>query len=307
MESNSGILHSTPPLGIGGLYTIENSLVKVVIDSKGAELQSLTHKNFEMEYMWSGDPAFWGKKSPVLFPIVGGLKNGSYTYNGELYKMGRHGFAREMEFEVSWQKDDAIMFTLQSNEQTLQVYPFHFSFSVKYTLDYNDLNVSYIVKNAGKEDMYFSVGGHPAFKLPMTTATSYDDYYLQFSRSEALDRWPLSADGLIENHTKSLIKISDKLPLLKELFHEDALVFKHLASKYIYILSRKTTHGLKVHIAGFPFLGIWAAKNADFVCIEPWCGIADSVNATGNLAEKEGINKLSAGATFERTWSVEVF
>ena len=288
-------------------YTIENKLVKVVIDSKGAELQSLTHKNFAMEYMWGGDPAFWGKKSPVLFPIVGGLKSGSYVYNDQLYKMGRHGFARDMEFEVSWQKADDIMFTLRSNEETLAMYPFHFSFSVRYTLDGNDLNVSYIVQNTGKEEMYFSVGGHPAFRLPMTDTTSYDDYYLQFSRSEALDRWPLSSEGLLENHTRSLLKISDKLPLIKELFFEDALVFKHLISKYVFILSRKTTHGIKVHITGFPYLGIWAAKNADFVCIEPWCGIADNVNASGKLEEKEGINKLKAGETFERTWSLEVF
>ena len=288
-------------------YTIENNLVKVIIESKGAELQSLTHKNFEMEYMWSGDPAFWGKRSPVLFPIVGGLKNGSYTYKGQTYQMSRHGFARDMEFEVTWHKPDAIMFTLQSNEQTLQVYPFHFSFSVRYTLDQNDLNVSYIVENKGREEMYFSVGGHPAFKLPLIPGTSYDDYFLQFSRSEALSRWPLSADGLIEQHTKPLLKISDKLPLVKELFHDDALVFKHLLSKHIYIRGNNTTHGIKVHIAGFPFLGIWATKNADFICIEPWCGIADSVNASGNLNEKEGMNKLNPGQVFEKTWSVEVY
>lgn len=288
-------------------YTIENQLVKVVIDSKGAELQSLTHKNFAMEFMWSGDPTFWGKKSPVLFPIVGGLKKGSYEYNGQLYKMGRHGFARDMEFEVSWQKKDGIMFTLKSNETTLAMYPFDFSFSVKYTLDNNDLNVSYIVQNTGKEKMYFSVGGHPAFKVPLTEDTSYDDYFLQFSRSEALDKWPLSPDGLIEDFTKPLIKVSDKLPLLKELFYDDALVFKKLVSKYVFIRSNKSTHGIKVHISGFPYLGIWAAKNADFVCIEPWCGIADNVNASGKLEEKEGINQLDAGGTFERTWSIEVY
>ncbi|MEP6845643.1 MAG: aldose 1-epimerase family protein [Panacibacter sp.] len=288
-------------------YTIENKLVKATIASKGAELQSLTHKNFSMEYMWNGDPSFWSKRSPVLFPIVGGLKNNSYTYNGQLYNMGRHGFARDMEFEVSWQKEDGIMFTLVSNEETMAMYPFHFSFSVKYTLDVNDVNVSYIVQNTGKENMFFSVGGHPAFKLPITEGTSYDDYYLQFSRSEALDRWPLSADGLIINSPKSLVKISDKLPLLKELFYDDALVFKNLMSKYVFIRSDKSTHGIKVHISGFPYLGIWSAKNADFVCIEPWCGIADIVDSSGKLEEKEGINQLKAGETFESTWSVEVY
>lgn len=288
-------------------YTIENNLIKAAISSKGAELQSLTHKNFSLEYMWSGDAAVWGKKSPVLFPIVGGLKENTYQYNGGSYKMSRHGFARDMEFELTFQNEISLIFTLQSNDETMPLYPFPFSFSVKYALDKNELTVTYIVENKGADKMFFSVGGHPAFKVPLTAGTTFNDYYLQFSATEALDRWPLSARGLIDDHTESVTKYAGTVPLTKELFYQDALVFKQLTSKYVFIRSNKTTHGIKVHINGFPYLGIWSAKDADFVCVEPWYGIADNINTSGNIEEKEGMNKLEAAQKFEKSWSVELF
>jgi len=288
------------------IYSLQNNILSVAISTKGAELQSIIHKDFGLEYMWSGDPKFWGKKSPVLFPIVGGLKNNSYQYNGKSYQLNRHGFARDMEFEVTGQDEDGIVFTLNSNEETLANYPFQFSFSVRYKLDSNRLSVTYIVRNT-KEKMLFSVGGHPAFRVPLVDGTTFEDYFLEFNHLESASRWPLSKDGLIENTPMQVIEHSDKLPLKKSLFYEDALVFKHLASKSIYILSNKTSHGLKVNFQGFPYLGIWSAKDADFVCIEPWCGIADTVNASGNLADKEGINNLTPGESFERTWHVELF
>ena len=288
------------------MYSIKNNLLHVSISSKGAELQSILGKDSGLEYMWSGDPAFWGKKSPVLFPVVGGLKKNSYEYNGNIYSLSRHGFARDMEFEVSWQKEDAIMFTLHSSEETLTKYPFKFSFSIRYNLHNNELNVTYIVQNTDAVPMFFSVGGHPAFKIPLVSNTSFEDYYLQFSNLENGQRWPLSKEGLIENHSVPAIERL-VMPLHKSLFYEDALVFKHLASKSIFIRSKKTSHGLKIHFNGFPYLGIWSAKDADFVCIEPWCGIADTVDTNGKLNEKEGINELAPNQSFERTWSVEVF
>lgn len=289
------------------MQTIENGLLKISISEKGAELQSIVHKNFSLEYLWSGDPAFWSKKSPVLFPIVGSLKKNNYEYNGELYSLGRHGFARDMDFTVSWQKADAIMFSLHSNNETLTKYPFPFLFSVRYTLVNNELCVTYIVQNTSHKDLYFSVGGHPAFKLPLTENTVYEDYYLRFGDVETAGRWPLSKDGLIEEHPVHFLMHARKLPLKKSLFYEDAIVLKNLRSNFLFLLSNKTSHGIKFHFDNFPYLGIWAAKDADFICIEPWCGIADNVNASGKLTEKEGIIKLKADESFERTWSVELF
>jgi galactose mutarotase-like enzyme len=155
--------------------------------------------------------------------------------------------------------------------------------------------------------MFFSVGGHPAFKVPILPATHFEDYNLLFEQKENAGRYPLSKDGLIESAPIPLLANTNELPLSKDLFKSDALVFKELQSKTVSIVSDKTLHGLKVTFEGFPYLGIWSTKGADFVCIEPWCGIADTVTSTGNLQEKEGIQKLGSGATFTRTFSVEVF
>ncbi len=289
------------------IYSLENSMISIAVSSKGAELQSIIHKDFGLEYIWSGDPKFWGKKSPVLFPVVGALKNNSYQYKRNTYRLSRHGFARDMEFDVTEQNEDGITFTLNSNEETFAQYPFQFSFSVRYKLDGNRVNVIYIVRNTGNEEMLFSAGGHPAFKIPLIDGTSFEDYYLEFNHFENASRWSLSKEGLIEDYSIPVLEHTNKLPLKKSMFYEDALVFKELVSKSILILSDKTSHGLKLNFKGFPYLGIWSAKDADFVCIEPWCGIADNVNASGELSEKEGINTLAPGKNFERTWHVELF
>ncbi|MCX6207728.1 MAG: aldose 1-epimerase family protein [Bacteroidetes bacterium] len=289
------------------MFEISNETLTVQISAAGAELQSIINKNNSLEYMWSGDPAFWGKKSPVLFPIVGGLKNGSYQHQGITYQLGRHGFAREREFTVHSHSTESIRFSLVSDETTKEVYPFDFVFSIEYSLSDNKLTVKYIVENIGRENLLFSVGAHPAFKVPLVDGTNYEDYHLIFSDKETVGIYPLSPDGLIEKNTEPLLNNSNSIPLTKALFAKDALVFKELRSDYIGILNHKNTHGLKLHYSEFPFMGIWAAKNADFVCIEPWCGIADSVDTTGELAAKEGINKLAPKDIFERAWTVEVF
>jgi galactose mutarotase-like enzyme len=287
--------------------SISNDSISIKVATTGAELQSIYHKQHQLEYMWSGDPAFWGKHSPVLFPIVGELKNKTYNYNGKQYNLGRHGFAREMEFEVSEQRENSITFSLRSNEETAEKYPFQFIFLVRYTLHGNNLQIDFIVENTGADKMLFSVGGHPAFKVPLVEGTSYEDYQLVFNERETVRRWGISPDGLIEPHTTALLENENVLPLKKELFAADAIVLKDLRSKSVSITSTKTAHGLKVNFENFPFLGIWETKGGDFVCIEPWCGIADSVSASGNLEEKEGINTLMPGGKFEVSYTIELF
>lgn len=289
------------------MFQISNDQVTVTLSAKGAELQSLFLKEPGIEYMWNADPAFWSKKSPVLFPIVGGLQKNTYHYKGQSYQLPRHGFAREKTFSVHQHSDTHIQFTLASDEETLIVYPFHFLFSVSYSLVNAGLSVTYRVENTGKEPMFFSVGAHPAFAVPLLEQTKYTDHYLKFNHRENAGRWPLSPDGLIESSPIPLLANTSNLPLTKELFYGDALVFKNLASTAISILNKKNKHGLTVSYPDFPYMGIWSFKNADFVCIEPWCGIADSTQSNGNLQEKEGINELAADAVFSRCWQVSVF
>jgi len=289
------------------LFHLSNDILSVSISDKGAELQSIVNHTTGLEYMWSGNPAFWGKKSPVLFPIVGGLKDNTYQFKGNSYQLSRHGFARERLFNVTEQSTDAILFSLTSDTDSLSVYPFRFSFYVGYRLEENNIHVTYKVENTDEQEMYFSVGAHPAFAVPLAEGTTFEDYYLQFSEKEDTGIWPLSAEGLIKEEAIPFFQNNDQIALRKSLFYGDALVFKSLRSTAIAILCHKHAHGLRLTYHGFPYMGIWSSRDADFVCIEPWCGIADNVNTSGRIQEKEGINKLNTGGHFERTWSVTLF
>lgn len=288
------------------MFTIENEQLKIVISPKGAELQSIFNKQTELEYLWNGDPAFWGKKSPVLFPIIGALKNDTYYYDGKAYQLSRHGFARDMEFDTEKQSATAITFLLCSSEATRQHFPFEFEFRITYSVQGHSLRVGYNVSNLSAHEMYFSVGGHPAFRLPLNDKLTYTDYKLAFDNDSALERFLLK-DGLINGTTETLVLEDKKLPLKPSLFYNDAIVLKHINSKQIELFTDKDPHGLKLMFEGFPYFGIWAAKDAPFVCLEPWCGIADNVHHNGQLINKEGINQLAAGATWKRTWCIELF
>lgn len=289
------------------MLTLENDSLKIEINTEGAELQSILQKESNLEYMWNGDPAFWSKRSPVLFPIVGALKDNTYFYKGQAYQLPRHGFAREMNFSVEEQNQNSITFSITQTEETLRNYPFHFHFYIKYLLEKNQLLVTYGVWNKGEDVMYFSVGAHPAFKLPLAEATEYTDYELQFNEKETAGRWPISKEGLIEKSPNPLLENTDVLPLNKDLFKSDAIVLKQLQSDVVTLQSTKTVHGIRFQFTGFPFLGLWASPGADFLCIEPWCGIADWVDSTQQLQQKEGIRHLQPGELFEVSWKASFF
>lgn len=289
------------------MLTISNQELTVSISAQGAELQSIFNKQTQLEYLWDANPAFWPKKSPALFPIVGGLKNGQYQYGGQSYAMGRHGFSRESVFTVSAQTESSIVFSLEANANTRAIYPFEFKFSIAYRVEGNQLYVTYLVENTDIKDLYFSVGAHPAFKVPLTNGTGYEDWFLEFGTTETVGNNPLDAEGLVEPISVPYLENCSQLPLKKSLFYGDALVFKNLKSHSIGIKSHQSPHGLTMHYGDFPYMGIWSAKDADFVCIEPWCGVADSTTTDGQLINKEGINQLAVGGTFERTWRVELF
>ena len=288
-------------------FILENDVIKIIISSSGAELQSIFHKINQIEYLWQADPNFWGKKSPVLFPIVGGLKNNQYYFHGKNYTLNRHGFAREKVFVVIQESSTKIQFILEFNDETTINYPFQFKLIIEYSIIYNQLFCNYSVENLGKNEMYFSIGAHPAFKVPLNESSNFDDWFLEFNKTENAGIYPLTNDGLLEISSTPFLNNTNQLHLTKELFYKDALVFKDLQSNKISLKSTSSKFGLRMQFDDFNYFGIWSAKNADFVCLEPWCGIADSVNATGDISQKEGINNLSANQTFSRTWSIELF
>ena len=286
--------------------SISNQVLKASFASKGAELQSLVHQSTAINYLWAGDARYWGKFSPVLFPIVGALKNNSYTFNRQTYCMPRHGFARDMDFSAEKIAEDEILFSLGATPETLKIYPFTFRLSLRYKLVNNQLFCTYEVYNPAAQNLFFSIGGHPAFAVPLTQNTAYTDYYLQFNKDENLEVHQV-LNNLIGNATTSIKLNEGKLPLKRQLFANDALVFKTLKSDAISLLNTENQHGLKFTFPNFPYFGIWAAKNANFLCLEPWCGIADSVLHDQELSEKEGIISLSPHTLWQRTWAVACF
>lgn len=288
------------------MQTLKNKFLTIQINQKGAELTSIFNNKNQTEYLWNANPKFWGKSSPVLFPIVGSLKENIYCFEDKEYSLPRHGFAREREFIVEKLEENSHTFLLVHDQNTLKVYPFKFEFRLIYTLENNTVKVTYSVKNIGENKMYFSVGGHPAFAVPLAEYTDYTDYYLEFNKTETFKRWGLTPAGLIEIQPIDFMIDTNRLDLRKELFYDDAIVFKDLESTSVVLKSDKTNHQLKFNFEGFPYLGVWAAKDANFVCIEPWCGIADSANHNQKLTEKEGIIELNSGEIFERTWRTTI-
>jgi galactose mutarotase-like enzyme len=286
------------------MIILENEHLTARFSTKGAELQSLQSKSTQGEYIWKADPEYWAKHSPVLFPIIGALKNNTYIYEGESYELSRHGFARDQEFEVEPIDAKEVVFTLRSSPESKKVYPFDFVLSLRYKLSAESLSCSYEVTNPAKTSLLFSVGGHPAFATPVNESR-YEDYYISFEADETITYNKIQ-ENLISGETAVLPLNNRQLPLRHELFYGDALVIKNLKSKRVKLGNVQKGDILEFEFEGFPFFGIWSAKDADFICLEPWCGVADGVNHDQQLAHKEGILSLEPGASWTRTWSVKI-
>ena len=279
-------------------FTISNKILTATINSKGAELNSL--KKDKREYIWEGNPEFWGKHSPILFPIVGTLKDSFFIYANQKFELSRHGFARDNEFEIIKSSENEIIFSLQSSEKTLEIYPFEFELQIIYTLEENSLAITYQVKNESKTKMPFSIGGHPAFSLP----EKFEKYSLLFEKQETLTSYVLENDLVSEN--KKTFELREKqFPLNYQTFENDALIFKSLKSKSIAILENQKPL-LNFSFQDFPNFGIWTKPNASFICLEPWVGYSDTSNANGNLFEKEGIIILEEGKKFQASFYIEI-
>lgn len=280
------------------IHSISNDGLTASFHSKGAELFSLKKNN--KEFIWNGDPQFWGKHSPILFPIVGTLKDGTFNYENISHSLSRHGFARDMEFEVIEKACNSIIFSLKSSQNTLENYPFEFELQIKYELIENSLSVGYLVKNLSDKKMPFSIGAHPAFALK----NDFKNYSLSFKNDEFLDYYLLE-NGLVSNKTNQLQLVNNQLNLDYNIFKYDALVIKSLASKSIEILENNIPF-LKIIFENFPNLGIWTINNAGFICIEPWFGYSDVTTSNGNILEKEGINILEIDQNLTSTYSIEI-
>lgn len=286
------------------MQVITNGILEVSIKEAGAELWSIKELATKEEFMWEANPEYWGKKAPVLFPFIGGLRDGKYTYNGREYKGTKHGFARDNEFEVVEKLEDKVVFKLSSNEITLEEYPFEFDLFIIYSFDQNELITDYKIVNRGSNKMYFNLGGHPAFATPTNKDIKMSDYYLEFENDEKASTFMV--DGVLLAKEKKPYLDGKLINLEKDTFKEDALVFERLNSSVLTIKNKKTTREVRVEYKDFPILALWNVPGADYVCIEPWCGINDYADASGNIEEKYAVEVLESGEVFERAIKVRV-
>ncbi|EAF0969203.1 aldose 1-epimerase family protein [Listeria monocytogenes] len=289
------------------MIKLENEVLLVEMKTVGAELTRIFHKDTGLEYLWNADSKFWGRHSPVLFPTVGRLVDDTYLVDGKQYHLGQHGFARDRDFQVIEQTENTVRFELDADEDSLAIYPYKFKLSIVYTIEKNTVAVSYEVENTDNKRIYFSIGAHPAFHLPLTDGTTFEDYYLDFGTEENLETLCLEGPYRSGEIKKIVDEPARYLPLSYDLFKNDALIFEALKQKEMTIKSEKTPHYVKVSFPEFPFVGVWTAKaGTPFLCIEPWYGIADGAGESVELRDKAGIEHLEPEAVFASEYEITV-
>lgn len=273
-------------------YQIASERIAVSVSEQGAELISVRDNQTNFEFIWQANPQVWGRFAPVLFPIVGKLNQNKILINNQEFQMSQHGFARDCSFEMIELYTDLVKFMLCSNERTLEQYPFQFKFFISYEVVNNELKITYTVLNEDIKPMYFSVGAHPGFNLPVHDLSKF---HIQFEKEENLNRYLLE-DGLQNGLTENIGSNQSVLKLNSQLFDKDAIVLKNLSSRYLSLVQTDGKYEVKLDFEGFPFMGIWSKKgNQEFICLEPWQGIADSVGFNEDISKKEGIICLQAG------------
>lgn len=287
------------------LHTLQSGALRVIISDAGAEIIQIEDILTGRNYLWHGDSAYWGRRSPILFPIVGGLKNKTYKYAGREYPMSQHGFARDREFQMTEHNVDTIWFELKADEESLKVYPFRFRLEIGYRLEGRKITVMWRVANEDKKTMFFSIGGHPAFMCPIDGEGKQTDYYLLFDNKEPLSYGKLSVNGLLKTEGHTLDIGGGCMPITEHMFDEDALVIEGGQAHQVALAGPDKKPYLTVKFDA-PLFGLWspAKKHAPFVCIEPWYGRCDRESFAGMLADREYGNELRPGKIFETEYTI---
>ncbi|APS42054.1 LacX protein, plasmid [Weissella jogaejeotgali] len=289
---------------------LENENIIVKISEMGAELTSVTRRDTGLEYMWTADPNFWGRHAPNLFPIVGRLKGDRYKYRDKTYFMTQHGFARDNEFDLVEKTSTMARLRLVDSEETQSIYPFHFQFDIIYRLtDQDMLGITYVVTNTDTHDIYFSVGGHPGFRVPLEEGEKFTDYYVNVDPTRKYSRSKLVGPYL-DNNLDTTFNSDIPLRLRYDDYKNDAIILRLDSNPVSVVLAKlHESHGITMHVQDAKYLGIWTpyGKDAPFVCLEPWWGIADTVDADGIINHKYAINNLAPAQTFTGSYSLSFF
>lgn len=273
----------------------------------GAELTRIYSKKLNREILWNGNSKFWGRHSPILFPIVGRLKNNETIIEDNLYNMTQHGFARDMKFKTIDVNDKSITYSLASDLNTKEFYPYSFELIVKYTVLDSTINIEWTVINTDNKDIFFSVGAHPAFNLNFQNSENISDYYIEFTHKDKVDK--ISLNGPYSDKTTPVNNLSN-LSLNSKLFKGDALIYTNIDS--ICLKSYNSDNFINVSLENFPLVGIWTPyypdtnSTAPFLCIEPWYGLSDNINADKVFKNKNYINRLSVNNKFTVSYDISI-
>ena len=296
------------------IISISSNSLTASIDTMGAQLMSL--QKGESEYLWQGDANWWPRRAPILFPIVGVLKDSKAESAEGTVSLARHGLARLNQFEVVEQSVSSVTLQLKSTEETRKSYPYDFELKLIFSVAGDTLTQTYEVTNPANVVLPFTLGAHPAFNIPIpgVEAASLDQYYLLFTHSWTSYGPSITDDGLCDYTTpQKLIVDSDTLPLSWELIDcEKTITLEDVPDRRITLAANveasSEAHGIQMDFEGFDYLGIWsAAPGCPFVALEPWCGIADTVDCDGIFEHKPGIISLEPGQSIAKTLNIKVF
>lgn len=286
---------------------LENNDLKIMIRSKGAELRLLQEKKDGTDYLWNGDPSWWKYCSPILFPIVGKVKNGKYKVDGKVYELPQHGLGRISEFELVNKTTDSVSFKLRYSDETLKVYPYKFELTVSYVLTGKSVNVTWRVDNLDDREINFSIGAHPALRCPIVAGECFSDCYLDFHGEEHCENMKTDADVLFLHEREKALD-SDKMNLSYDIFKDGVHVFDNLKTGSITLRSTKSKKAITLSAPSYPYMGIWSPEKggAPFVCVEPWYGHADYADFDGEFKDKEGVIALEKGKSFKTGYTLTI-
>lgn len=282
------------------LYTIRNEHLMVKIHDKGAALWSIKDQD-DTEYLWQGDAKYWTDRAPNLFPYIARMTKGKYIFQGNTYEMDIHGFAKDMIFETEQISDSHIVFSMKHTDETYKQYPYRFYFSVIYKLEGNGINITYYVRNEDHKTMYFGVGGHPGFNVPLEEGMVFEDYYLEFHERKAAKRVGFSKDCFVTGQLSEFsLEQGVRLPLTHNVFDEDAIVLTDMAGG-VTLMSEKSNKRICVTYPDMKYLGIWHMPKTDapYVCIEPWSSLPSRKGIVEDLETQPGLISLESGCEFE--------
>lgn len=289
------------------METLKNDILTVEVNTFGAELQSI--RKGETEYLWQGDPAYWGRRSPVLFPIVGSVWEKKYRVDGKEYELGQHGFARDMEFELVSSSESEVRYRLVSSEQTKAKYPYDFVLEIAYRLHGNKLDVVWEVCNPSDKEMYFQIGAHPAFNYPDYSSENSGRGSLTFDKAEGLECIRIKEKGCVDAQTKWPLEMQcGRVKIEKDTFDVlDTIMLQDSQISKINMFKEDGSAWLSMTFDA-PVVGIWSppGKNAPFICLEPWYGRCDSAGYEGEYKDKDWMNRLAPGEKFETVYTIEI-